>query len=64
MSHLIRRRTLVTGCLALLWQIFSAPGFTNQFLRDSWVVGLWRADHGDHEGELERRAWAVAQAIP
>jgi hypothetical protein len=34
--------------LALLWQFFRL-GFPNQFFSDSWVVGLWRADHGDHE---------------
>src|SRR5581483_8332063 len=29
--------------LALLWQIFSYPGFPNQFFCDSWVVGFWRS---------------------
>src|SRR5215467_14467798 len=28
--------------LALLWQILSGTGFTNQFFCDSWVVGFWR----------------------
>src|SRR5579872_2178778 len=31
------------GDLALLWQIFSYPGFPNQFFCDSWVVGFWRS---------------------
>ena len=42
--------------LALLWHIISGAGFPNRFLRDSWVVGLWRADHGEHEDGMGRRA--------
>ena len=25
---------------------------------------LWRADHGEHDAEVGRRAWTLAQAIP
>src|SRR5262249_5361000 len=32
--------------MALLWQILRDRGFPNQFFCDSWVVGVWRADHG------------------
>src|SRR4030088_1212453 len=41
----------------------SGMGFPNQFFNDSWVVGLWRADHGGHDVGLGRRAWALAQAV-
>src|SRR5262249_28723169 len=37
---------IVSGCLALLWQIFRGTGFPNHFFCDSWVVGFWRADRG------------------
>jgi hypothetical protein len=38
--------------LALLWQILVIDwrtGFPNRIFNDSWVVGFWRADHGEHE---------------
>jgi hypothetical protein len=53
--------------LALLWQIIALTGetgFPNQIFNDSWVVGFWRADHGEREIEVGRRAWTLAQAIP
>ena len=45
--------------LALLWQILSnvkVIAFPNQFFNDSWVVGLWRADHGENDEGLGSRA--------
>ena len=42
--------------LALLWQIFECPGFPNRLLRDLWVVGFWRADHGGKDIGLEAGA--------
>jgi hypothetical protein len=31
-------------------------GFPNQFFNDSWVVGLWRADHCENDEGLGSRA--------
>ena len=45
--------------LALLWQTITngkVIGFPNQFFNDSWVVGLWRADHGESDEGLGSRA--------
>jgi hypothetical protein len=45
--------------LTLLWQIITngkVIGFPNQFFNDSWVVGLWRADHGENDVGLGSRA--------
>src|SRR5258705_10267666 len=44
--------------------LIGETGFPNRIFNDSWVVGFWRADHGGHEVEVGRRAWALAQAIP
>jgi hypothetical protein len=61
----ILRRLSKTGqnlCLqglALLWQIIAngkVIGFPNQFFNDSWVVGLWRADHCENDEGLGSRA--------
>ena len=48
-----------TPQLALLWQTITngkVIGFPNQFFNDSWVVGLWRADHGESDEGLGSRA--------
>ena len=49
--------------LTLLWQIFSGRGFPNHFFCDSWVVGLWRADHEEQIIGLGNRAWTVVEAV-
>src|SRR2546425_1275788 len=49
MAWLFLSRRSEASWLALLWQIIAngkVIGFPNQFFNDSWVVGLWRADHG------------------
>jgi signal transduction histidine kinase/CheY-like chemotaxis protein len=49
--------------LALLWHFFEGVpvlGFLNRVLRDSWVVGIWRAGHGR---DLEIRSGKVARAV-
>jgi hypothetical protein len=41
-----------------IWRLIGETGFPNQIFNDSWMVGFWRADHGEHEVEVGKRSRA------
>jgi hypothetical protein len=36
------------------WRLIADTGFPNRVFNDSWVVGFWRAGHGEHYVEVGR----------
>jgi hypothetical protein len=37
-----------------IWRLIVDTGFPNRVFNDSWVVGFWRAGHGEHYVEVGR----------